>query len=635
MPVRADTVDLRRIFGRDVRYMVPLFQRPYVWNRDDNWAALWEDIRRAVERVERAAETGESPAPHFLGAVVFEEMQYPSSSLETRQVIDGQQRLTTLQLFLYAVRRCASARSHDRAVRLLSKFLENDEDLFDRARNPDHLYKVWPTNADRAQFAAVMTGASDSHSQMARAVRYFEVEVDKWLGDATQPLERLSALVQTAREQLRLVIIDLEEHDDAQVVFETLNSRGTPLEHADLVKNLLFRDAEHAGADVDKLYRAYWAPFDESEWRVEQTTGRITRSRLDVFLTHWLVMRTRREFHSSALFKEFERWLRDVDIPTERVFAELARYAEIYDRLDEAPSHGVEGRFLYRMKVMQSSTQMPLLLFLYGLGDDVLPPWRRQRAIRAVDSYIIRRASLNLSNRDYNHVFRELVAAAARNPTQADAEVIRAIEGLQGHHRYWPADSEFRSALEVDPLYVRLYRRTARILLEALEDELRTGHTEQLTVPAGEHFGAKLTIEHVMPQSWEENWPVLVEDENDGSERHELVHTLGNLTLVTGRLNPALGNMGWEDKKQWIGEHSLLRLTHGTLLRRPPTATIENWEDSWDEHRIRARGAYLASVALSIWPSGEELLASEPGGEAAARSPDLRVSPAAGSGSPP
>ncbi|WP_406443074.1 DUF262 domain-containing HNH endonuclease family protein [Streptomyces sp. NBC_00631] len=607
--MRADTVDLRRIFGRDIRYTVPLFQRPYVWNRDDNWSALWEDIRRTVERTEQAAPTGDTVAPHFLGAVVFDETPYLSSSLETRQVIDGQQRLTTLQLFLFAARLSAAALNHERSVRLLSKFLENDEDLFDRVQHPDHLYKVWPTNADRDEFRTVMLGQGGT-GRFAEAVTYFQQEIDAWLAEAAEPEERLGTLVQTLREQLRLVIIDLEKHDDAQVVFETLNSRGTPLEHADLIKNLLFRDAERTGADIDRLYKTYWAPFDQAEWRTEQTTGRITRSRLDVFLTYWLTMRTQREFTASALFKEFERWLLSTAVPTEDVFAELARYAEIYDLIDDYPQHGVEGRFLYRMKVLQTSTPMPLLLLLYGLDESVLTPQRRRRAIRAIDSYLVRRALLNLSNRDHNNVFRDLVAAAARQPHRADEAVIKALSAMQGAHRHWPSDHEFRASLEQDPIYTRLYRRGVRILLEALEDELRTDHTEQLVVPLGEQAGAKLTIEHVMPQSWRDNWPPLADDPSEGSDRDELVHTLGNLTLVTARLNPTLGNMAWEDKRQWLSQHSLLRLTHGTLLSAPPNADISDWTATWDEHRIRARGCYLGSLSLNIWPQADDLLAA-------------------------
>lgn len=607
--MRADTVDLRRIFGKDVRYTVPLFQRPYVWNRDDNWSALWEDIRRTIERAEQAGHTGDTVAPHFLGAVVFDRTPYLSSNLETRQVIDGQQRLTTLQLFLFAARLSATSLDHERSVRLLGKFLENDADLFDRGRNPDHLYKVWPTNADRAEFRTVMQGGS-GQGRLTEAVAYFRKEIDAWLAESPEPRERLDTLVQTMREHLRLVVIDLEMHDDAQVVFETLNSRGTPLEHAGLIKNLLFRNAEHAGADVDRLYSTYWSPFDQDEWRTEQTTGRITRSRLDVFLTYWLTMRSRREFTASALFKEFERWLLDSSTPTEEVFGELARYAEIYDAIDQHPLHGVEGRFLYRMKVMQTSTPMPLLLYLFGLSDDVLPPERRQRAVRALDSYLMRRAILNLSNRDYNHVFRELVGAAAQQPDCADESIIKALSALQGHHRQWPTDAEFRAALEQDPLYSRLYRHRVRVLLEALEDELRTDHTEQLTAPVGEQLSKKLTIEHVMPQSWRDNWPPLEDDPSEGEERDELVHTLGNLTLVTARLNPALGNMPWQDKRQWLAKHSLLRLTHGTLLNPPSSTDRDDWADRWDEHRIRSRGSHLASLALRIWPSADDLITS-------------------------
>src|SRR5690606_24566911 len=599
--MRADTVDLRRIFGKDVRYTVPLFQRPYVWNRDDNWSALWEDIRRTIERAEQAGHTGDTVAPHFLGAVVFDRTPYLSSNLETRQVIDGQQRLTTLQLFLFAARLSATSLDHERSVRLLGKFLENDADLFDRGRNPDHLYKVWPTNADRAEFRTVMQGGS-GQGRLTEAVAYFRKEIDAWLAESPEPRERLDTLVQTMREHLRLVVIDLEMHDDAQVVFETLNSRGTPLDHADLIKNLLFRNAEHAGADVDRLYSTYWSPFDQDEWRTEQTTGRITRSRLDVFLTYWLTMRSRREFTASALFKEFERWLLDSSTPTEEVFGELARYAEIYDAIDQHPLHGVEGRFLYRMKVMQTSTPMPLLLYLFGLSDDVLPPERRQPAVRALDSYLMRRAILNPSNRDYNHVFRELVGAAAQQPDCADESSIKALSALQGDHRQWPRDAEFRAALEQDPLYSRLYRHRVRVLLEALEDELRTDHTEQLTAPVGEQLSKKLTIEHVMPQSWRDNWPPLEDDPSEGEERDELVHTLGNLTLVTARLNPALGNMPWQDKRQWLAKHSLLRLTHGTLLNPPSSTDRDDWADRWDEHRIRSRGSHLASLALRIWP---------------------------------
>src|SRR5205085_6367804 len=94
--MRAHTYDLRKIFGQDARYVVPLFQRPYVWNQDRNWEPLWEDVQRAAREVEE----GVVDHPHFLGAIVLAAVEPEFGQLSTWEVIDGQQRLTTLQVFL-------------------------------------------------------------------------------------------------------------------------------------------------------------------------------------------------------------------------------------------------------------------------------------------------------------------------------------------------------------------------------------------------------------------------------------------------------------------------------------------------------------------------------------------------------
>ena len=278
------------------------------------------------------------------------------------------------------------------------------------------------------------------------------------------------------------------------MIFETLNDRGTQLEAADLVKNLLFRRAEAASADVQKLYDTYWAPFDATYWRSKRTTGRITRSRLDVFLSHWITMQTRKEVTVQNLFAEFERWTRASGSTPSDAFAELARYGSVYQSFDDIPRHTPEGRFFYRLEVLQNTTVMPLLLFLYGLGPAVLSDEQRLRAIRALDSYVVRRDILKLPTKDYNNIFRLVLAAAAANPGHADDAVIGALQAGSGINQRWPDDDEFIRALNEEPLYQMLYRELLRILLEGIEDQLRTGMTEQLVTPAGEFIESKLTI---------------------------------------------------------------------------------------------------------------------------------------------
>src|SRR5687768_1462616 len=152
--MKANAVPLLAIFEKKVRLEVPLFQRQYVWSREQQWEPLWEDIvRKFAEYLE-----GRKDAPvHFLGAMVLDQKQTPLTHVEKRQVIDGQQRLTTLQLFLAAFRDfCREHGCEDLAKECdsytLNKGMMAEPDV-DR-------FKVWPTQLDRAQFSDVITAGS-------------------------------------------------------------------------------------------------------------------------------------------------------------------------------------------------------------------------------------------------------------------------------------------------------------------------------------------------------------------------------------------------------------------------------------------------------------------------------------------
>lgn len=155
--MKSDIVDFKLLFGEDVRYLVPLFQRPYVWNQVMHWEPLWADVTTIVDSYLRDPT---EVAPHFLGAVVLDHVSTQVAELEARQIIDGQQRLATLQILIAACRDVARAAGFDKQARLLAKLTDNDPDLIVES---NHRLKVWPTNVDRASFSAVMAGnASDA-----------------------------------------------------------------------------------------------------------------------------------------------------------------------------------------------------------------------------------------------------------------------------------------------------------------------------------------------------------------------------------------------------------------------------------------------------------------------------------------
>ena len=262
------------VFMQPQRLIVPLFQRPYVWNEENQWDPLWRDVLRVTER--SLAEPGVKPQPHFLGAVVFQQMPNSIGSLQIRTVIDGQQRLTTLQLLLDALHAALLAvGAQQSAMRLEAlvvnppAFCELEEDQF----------KVWPTNRDRSAFNDVMgaeppvnyESLNHHDARLVKAHRFFAEQAREWLqhnGPEEVPV-RAERLEHAVRELLQLVVIDLNVEENAQEIFETLNARGAQLTAADLIKNFIFQRLMEEGFDVEAAYEKYWKDFETGFWETE------------------------------------------------------------------------------------------------------------------------------------------------------------------------------------------------------------------------------------------------------------------------------------------------------------------------------------------------------------------------------
>lgn len=604
--MRADPLTLTAVFGKDVRYVVPMFQRPYVWNMKEHWEPLWEDIRGVAERVQdatlEAAATGKEVRvpPHFLGAIVLELMQTGSAAIETRNVIDGQQRLTTLQVFIAAAKATADYLGLDQQGRLLGKLLLNDPDL---VREPDHKFKVWPTNSDRDSFRAVMCDQPPSalppkaSMKLGTTMQYFKSVLETWARELPEHEREahFSALVLTLRAHVKVVAIDLDLEDNAQVIFETLNARGTPLQAADLIKNLLFQRADKEGASVDVLNEKHWVPFDRESRRREVRQGRLMRPALDVFLSHWLAMVKERETLIHQLYPALREYVNTSGLRAAEVMADLSRSAGIYLEMQRYPWRTAEGQFFYRQTLMDITTTVPLLLYLFRLGADEFPPARRAKALRVLESYLVRRMLCRLTGKSYNQIFLALLAEVKTRKGTADDVFVEFFQRQGGESRSWPTDAEVRNSLLSTPLYTALSRSRVRLVLEALEQGMRTDLSESAQADS------VLTIEHILPQDWKEHWPLAadVDPEVGALTRDKIKHTLGNLTLVTGKLNSMESNGPWTEKKKALREHSVLRL-NWRLLKDDAAV--------WDERSIAARSAELAEIVLQLWPGPDSTL---------------------------
>lgn len=576
------------LFQKPVHYTIPPFQRPYVWTHDDQWEPLWDDVRNLaenyLEELERSdhnsVEAEQRTTPHFLGAVVLQQIPTAARDIDQREVIDGQQRVTTLQLLLDAIQQISEEKGLKPTATRLSKLVINDEDLI--GSDSHKVFKLWPTRTDRDAFRHAMDNGlavSDfENSLIVQAHEFFQGQVRRWLEDSlVSDYDSIDALETAVTSMLQMVVIDLGTDDDPNVIFETLNARGTPLEQSDLIKNfVLSQSAKPVNSDTD-----LWEGLEDSWWRKTVRQGRLYRPRLDMLLNYWIAMRTGKEVPQAGVFSEFRRYANERQI--DAVMSEVKRDLSHFRHFETEQRSPGEDLFRYRMDVMQAGVITPVLLLL--LSADLQP---RIGAFRALESFLIRRMVCRQTTKDYNRLTLDLATRLREEGLEkADFVVASFLKEQTAYSREWPSDESVVASLESLPLYRLLTRGRLRLVLEGIESRLRSPKAEHSEVPRS------LTIEHLMPLSWEANWPLPdgVDKDPATEYRNRIVHTIGNLTLVNQKLNSSLSNAPWESKLDELLKYSVM-----TLNRQLREHT------QWTEETIRARSKRMAKWIAECWP---------------------------------
>jgi hypothetical protein len=593
------------IFSLPQQLVVPLFQRPYVWDEENQWAPLWQDIRRLAEH--QISNPG-APATHFLGAVVIQAADTSFGAVQTWSIIDGQQRLTTLQVLFDATAAALDVLEFDQFHGQLEALTHNPGVFISEG---DVALKLRHTNRDRAAYDEVMLAqppiAYDDlehrSSLLAGAHEFFARQVEDWLTgeDASSDMteKRARALTNVLTQSLQLVVIDLRADENSQEIFETLNARGTPLTAADLIKNFVFQRLTAERVDTQQAYRELW-PFENKFWEKELSVGRTLVSRSSLFLNQWLISRVGEEIGPKSTFTRFKHYVEhESGQSMQDVLAVIKAQAELYRRWTEHAEDphrdlGVLEMNVYRTQSAETEVLKPVLLWLTEPGS-AYSPATRDRVVRILESWLMRRLMLRLPSADHSRVIADLISS---HRGVSDAELAQRVESyltrLHAESTYWPGDNQVRASLSVENAYRRFKRRRLRMLLEAVEDALR-GYAG----PGSSRTGMRVPrvgfpIEHLLPQKWASHWPV--EDLASEIERDAHVHRLGNLTLITRGLNSAVSNGPWAGEKgKWaqLEQHDVL------LMNR---RIREMSKEGWDERLIDARTEQMVDALLETWP---------------------------------
>jgi hypothetical protein len=621
---------VNQVLGDGRRFMVPLYQRQYQWG-EDRIIPFWEDV---VAKADEATE-GNSKFQHYMGALILAPGGdgYSVGVTPRVLVVDGQQRLTTFQLFLAALREVARQRGADRTASRVHDYLFNPPKSADT--DPLAKFKLAPTPSDRdlfhdivsAPLADVRTKHKQYYFQNGRirkngvppALAAYELlharinhyasyglpdpetkltgEVADGEENVTLAHERLDALLQGLLSHMKLVVITLDEGDDAQVIFETLNSKGQPLLAMDLVRNNIFHRAEAQGEEVEHLYVKLWSPFDEAWWREDAPRARPRLPRIDHFLAHSLTAQTGSATSMRELYAEYRAFARPKGKARfERVEDELmalTRFAAGYETLEGKRSDDKPLAWLGRkLATWEVTTAYPVA---FQVADAGVEDAEASAIFRLIYSFVVRRAICGLTPKNLNGVFQRVAGRFLRDGV-AVKTLVDVFAEQTGPAVRFPDNTEFTGAILRSPLYAWLSAPRLADILWELELASRSAFMEPIPRPEN------LWIEHVMPQNWTANWPLIGSSDSDSqtldaerqaaasAKRSALVDTLGNLTLVTSGLNISMGNDGFDAKKGKLMENTLLAL-NGWFKTK----------DRWDETEIELRGMRLGELAVNIW----------------------------------
>ena len=594
----ANMADLQDLFKKPISYRIPHFQRPYAWGEEVQWKPLWDDIRKVAMRVLNKKED-DKIRPHFMGAIVLQQQRSITGEVEKRIVVDGQQRLTTLQLFIKATEQVFLGQNDTVRASKLCKLTINEENHWRKESDNQTKIRQSSLNDQKAFQEAIRntySGDDANKTWAISALDYFKEEVTIWLDDAPENMiDRSDALKKALTEYLKIAVIDLDEDEKPHVIFETLNARGEPLKQSDLIKNTAMYEANVI--DDDQRARELWGMFDDKWWQQDIKEGRLGATiHIDRFLRYWMVMHRLKDVTANRVAAEFRNYLEETQSSIETVTSEMHNAGQYYAVIEGArgiPIHVTPEMktFFRRMKAIELGVVTPVLLWLFTSG---VPNDRRQRCIEILESYGVRRKLCGLQTQGLNKIFIGLLQALEGDGVgYADMTILRVLKTHQADNGVWPNDRMLRDHLTTTPM--KANAPSKKMVLEAIELHLRTDRSEELGSTSN------LEIEHIMPQRWKpENWPLSPENANqDEAEnvRIEAIQKIGNLTLTTEKLNKSLSNGPWHEKRQTLGNHSTLVLNR-TLL--------ENAPNDWDEAAISARSQRLTEKILQIWPSAEK-----------------------------
>ncbi|MFV0366312.1 MAG: DUF262 domain-containing protein [Mangrovibacterium sp.] len=564
------------IFNGNRVLEIPFFQRAYVWG-ESQWERLLEDMELVTT----------ANKPYFLGSVILKQKPTSTSSGvgDMRTLIDGQQRLTTLNIFFKVLcLKTDNKSSFDRRFKLENDDLalwhnHNDIDAFERILNLDDLDEL------------------PQKDNITKAYNFFKNKIDP------EKVDR-----QTILNNIMFVGIDLGVEEDEQQIFDTINSLGIRLTTAELLKNYFFNRNEPS--DYEEYWKGVFEKDDETKgyWDREITTGRLKRTFIDLFFYSYLQIKIQEpqlkvktedkiEFSKvEQLFESYKRFIKEyLNNDKKSVLNEIKEYAEVFStnfNYDIIESELTEDFGIERISAiifgLDTSTLIPYTLFVLK---NVTEEQKRNELFELIESYIMRRMVVHASTKNYNQLFTDRLIS---NEILSKEEFVEYLNRSSDRTNFFPTNQDLKQGFET----AYLVNKQSAGIIYLIESKIRN-RSRQATSLLGIN---KYSLEHLMPKKWENNWG-RVSNKEEREFRNKKLYTLGNLAIITQSLNASIRDSNWKTKKKGKGnKDGLIKYSAGIETLAPYLEL-----DEWNEVEIEKRAKFLYKKALEIWKTEEAM----------------------------
>ena len=560
--MKGDAQPLIKFFdGSDKRFIIPLYQRNYDW-KEDNCEQLFQDLLK-MHHSDRKS--------HFFGSIVSS----IQSGTEDRFIIDGQQRITTVSLLLIAMVNAFKVGDIQATDgKLVDKIFKRY--LVDEYQEDERKVKLKPIKKDMDAFDALLYKPKEQYLKGSNVTRNYEFFYDKIVKSGLT----MDELFETIKK-LEVINIKLDEDDDPQLIFESLNSTGLDLSEADKIRNYLLMSL--APAEQDDLYTRYWNPIEES-----------TKYDPSSFVRDYLTMKQGKIGRIDKIYFIFKEYAENERIGRAELLEEMHHYAKIYSQIDNA-NMGTEkiNRKLNQVRTLDSTVAYPFYMAFFdyaeknGLSDE-----EKYRVLDIVEAYWARRIICNLPSNALNKVFATLhrdvlnnmnKAVEGTNPTYTEVLIYLLLK--KGRSSVFPKDDEVKEDFATRQVY-KMPANLRMFILERMENrDSKECHdvVKQLTEKT-------ISIEHIMPQTLSDKWKDALGEEWERIHQQYL-HTMANLTL-TG-YNSQYSNLAFLEKRD------MEKGFNDSAFR------LNNYVKScnqWTEVEMKQRQHDLLEVFMRLWP---------------------------------